>query len=351
MAKVESKSLAPSVFGVGSVEARYAYTIGPTVAGRVARVHVDHGDAVAVGQLLAEIDPVDLHERLASAAFALERAGEATSIAEAQLREATSRHRAASANAVRYRDLAQRNFVSQELVANRENDANVTQAAVDAAEASVRAAGRDVARVAQDRGAITKQLANLRLVSPVAGVIVARAAEPGSTVVAGQAVLRIIDPRSLWVQARIDQARAGEIVTGQRVEIRLRAAPKAPLAGRVARIELQSDVVTEERIIDIELLARPQQLVLGELAEITVLLSPVPAALVVPAAAIKSVAGVLGVWQTDGGRAAFRPVTVGVRTLEGEAQILSGLVVGDTVIVHSGAPLEAGDRVRIDSSR
>ena len=48
-------SLSPSLFGIGTVEARRAYLIGPTVAGRVSNVLVDDGDTVQAGQLLAEL--------------------------------------------------------------------------------------------------------------------------------------------------------------------------------------------------------------------------------------------------------------------------------------------------------
>ena len=47
---VESRSIAPVLFGIGTVEARYTYRIGPTVAGRIKRVLVQVGDGVQAGQ-------------------------------------------------------------------------------------------------------------------------------------------------------------------------------------------------------------------------------------------------------------------------------------------------------------
>ena len=67
-------SLSPSLFGIGTVEARRAYLIGPTAAGRVSRVLVDVGDTVTAGQLLAEMDPVDLDERAAALDASIARA-------------------------------------------------------------------------------------------------------------------------------------------------------------------------------------------------------------------------------------------------------------------------------------
>ena len=60
VAKVEQGPLVASTFGIGTVEARRGYALGPTVASRVLRVLVDQGDTVKAGQLVAELDPVDL---------------------------------------------------------------------------------------------------------------------------------------------------------------------------------------------------------------------------------------------------------------------------------------------------
>lgn len=58
--KVERREVTPAVFGIGTVEARYTHKIGPTFAGRLKRVEVQPGDLVKAGQLLSEMDPIDL---------------------------------------------------------------------------------------------------------------------------------------------------------------------------------------------------------------------------------------------------------------------------------------------------
>jgi len=71
--KVTKGEITPALFGIGTVEARRDYLIGPTVAGRVRRVLVDVGDSVKAGQLVAEMDPVDLDERVSSTVAAVAR--------------------------------------------------------------------------------------------------------------------------------------------------------------------------------------------------------------------------------------------------------------------------------------
>ncbi|MDZ4251427.1 MAG: biotin/lipoyl-binding protein, partial [Sulfuritalea sp.] len=97
--QVTRADLAPALFGIGVVEARRSYQVGPTTAGRVRRVAVDVGEAVSAGQLLAEMDPVDLDQRLAATGAAAARAAKAIDTAAAQLSDSVARREVAAANA------------------------------------------------------------------------------------------------------------------------------------------------------------------------------------------------------------------------------------------------------------
>lgn len=350
LARVEQADLVPKVFGIGTVEARRSYLIGPTVASRVVKVLADQGDEVRAGQLLAELDPVDLDERMASAANAMQRAASAVDVAAAQLNEARSRNELAAASVARFRELRQKNFVSQEAVDGKQHEANAANAALTASEAALSVARRDFDRFGADRAGVGKQRAQYRLQSPIDGLVSARDAEPGSTVIAGQSVLRLIDPASLWIKARIDQGRAQGLALGQSAEIVLRSRPGQPLPGKVVRIEINSDSVAEERVIDIAFDRLPAGLSVGELAEVAIQLPAVPAALSLPAAAIRQGHQQVGVWRNAGGQAVFAPVRIGAQTLEGRTQILEGLGRGDEVILHSATELRGGEKLRVVES-
>ncbi len=114
VATAAEATLERTLFGIATVEARRSYAIGPTVAGRVATVLVDQGDAVQAGQLLAEMEPVDLDARVAAGAAASARAAQLVQSAAAALDEANSRAKLAQNSADRYADLRRKNFVSQE---------------------------------------------------------------------------------------------------------------------------------------------------------------------------------------------------------------------------------------------
>lgn len=346
-AKVTNADLEPQIFGIGTVEAKRSYLIGPTQAARVTRVLVDQGDTVQAGQLLAEFDAVDLDDRLLSAGNTILRARAAATGAEALVRETASRSALASASAKRFRELQQKSFVSPEASDAKQHEANAAAAALDAAQAALLVSQRDMARLDADRAGIGKQRAQFRLTSPVAGLITARDAEPGSTVIAGQAVLRLIDPGSLWVKARIDQGRASGLAVGQLAQIVLRSQPQSMFAGHVARIELASDSVTEERLVGISFDQTPVGLSTGELIEATIRLPAVANTLTIPSAALRRFHNQTGVWRIEGGRTAFAPIKIGVQTLNGRTQVLEGLGAGDVVIEHAPEELRAGQRVSV----
>jgi HlyD family secretion protein len=188
---VVRKDVAPALFGIGTVEARRAYLIGPIAAGRVRRVLVDVGDSVTIGQLLAEMEPVDLDTRVAATAAAVERGRSAVAAAAAQVRDVRSRHTWAQTESRRTQVLGAAGAASQSAVDAARQAEQSAEAQLFAAEATLEVARRDLIRLEADTGGAQQQRGNLRLVAPADGIVTARDAEQGSTVVAGQAVLRL----------------------------------------------------------------------------------------------------------------------------------------------------------------
>lgn len=349
VATVETAGITPSVFGIGTVEARYRFRIGPTAPGRVLRIDVQPGDVVAAGQVLGEMDPVDLDDRLDSLAAGVRRAEAAVALAIAQQGETRARAEFARAQAARYEELFAKGLASADTVEAKRQERDISIAAQQATEAGVDAARADSARLRADLDALRRQRKNLQLRAPVAGLVSRRDADPGTTLVAGQAAVEVIDPQSVWVHARFDQQGAGGLAIGQPARITLRSRPGETLAGRVARVEPQADAVTEELIAKIDFAPPPAALPpLGELAEITVDLAPLPPRPVVPNAALRHVDGRLGVWLLDAGdEQRFVPLVPGIADLDGRVQVLEGLAGGERIIVHSARSVGANSRLRI----
>ena len=343
---VQQQSFKAGVFGIGTVDARLTYAIGPTQAGRVFKVFADQGDKVAAGKVLGEMDPVDLEQKVTGAAASVAKARSSLLAAEALVRDTASRRTLARTSAERYNALFKADALSREIVDVKNNEANAAQSAHESAQAAAEAARGEVARANADYAALISQRNNLQLVSPDDGLVVARDAEPGATVVAGQSVFRLIDPATLWIRTRIDQGRFQGIAVGQPAMIVLRSQPAKQLAGKVVRLEVQADSVTEERFVNVAFNEAPGVLPLGELAEVTIDLPPVANALVVPAAAVKKQGKQNGVWLLEGNTLRFQPVEIGAQSLDGKVQILKGISLQDNVVVYSQQLLSDGMKVR-----
>ena len=334
VATVESRPITPSLFGIGTVQARYTYRIGPTVPGRVKHLQVHVGEQVKAGQVLGEMDPVDLDQRIKA-----QQAG--IKSADAALRQAEVREGFAQTQASRYEQLLAVRGVSEETVAIKRQDLAVARAAL----AAVR---EDGARLRAELQAMHAQRGNLRLVTPVDGLVAPRDADPGTTVVAGQAVVELIDPASLWVDTRFDQISAQGLAAGLPAQVVLRSRRNQALAARVLRIEPRADAVTEETLVKVVFEQPPTPLPpVGELAEITVRLPELPAAPTIPNAALRTVGGKLGVWKLTDADLRFAPVEIGRTNLDGQAQVLKGLDAGDRVVVYSEKALGARTRTHV----
>lgn len=347
--KIQVGEISNSVFGVGTVKARHSYNLAPTLTGRVKSVRVDQGDSVTAGQLLLEMDPVDLDEKLNASRQNIEKAANAIQALSAQLSETQSRLVTLSATLKRYQELRSGGFVSQEMLDAKLHEKNAATAALASASANLATAHADHLRSQSEMRGIEKLQLQTRLTSPINGIVVARLIEPGSTVISGQLALQVVDPHKLWIETRITQKQAGQLRTGQAAEIVLRSQPHATIIGKVARVDLISDAVTEERIVNVSFDAADQIASIGEYAEVTISLPGLNHARTISSAAVKRIAKQSGVWILRDDKPLFKPVKTGVSTIEGRTEILDGIADEDSVIVYSQQPLRVDLKVKVVS--
>ena len=331
---VENHSVTPALSGIGTVQARFTHKIGPTAAGRLLRLDVHVGDVVRAGQVLGEMDAVDLNDRITAQQAAIQSA-------HAALRQAEAKRAFAQTQAQRYEQLLPARAATEEYVASKQQDLLLAHSALTATR-------EDLRRLQAELQALQAQRGNLRLTSPAAGIVAARQADPGSTVVAGQPVIEVFDPASVWVDVRFDQISAEGLAPGLPAQVTLRSRRSQPIAARMLRIEPRADAVTEETLAKLMFDTLPSPLPpLGELAEITVQLPALPAGPAIANAAIRTVEGRRGVWKVVGDDLAFTPITLGRTDLDGRVQVTQGLKAGDRVVLYSEKALTARSRLHI----
>lgn len=343
-----TRDVVVQVFGLGTVEARVTSKVGFKVAGVLVELRADVGDRVTKGMVLARLDDREQTARAARAKAATEQAAASLQRAQANVQKAQANHANATAINERRQKLVASSTASVE-------SAETAKTAQDVALADVNLAASDVAVARAATGDAKAQLqqeaATLdfhTLAAPYDAMATARLKELGSALGAGEPVFTLIDPTSVWVLAFIDESKAGEITVGKPAEIVLRSRPNQRFAGKVARIEPESDRVNEERRIAIAFDALPADFHLGEQAEVYITTVHLPLVVLVPEAAIAGLGKNRGtVWTVEDGHLAQREVTLGHRLLDGRYEITGGLPDRAMVVAPLHSRLRVGRAARI----
>ena len=167
----------------GVVEAVREARLSAQTAGRVLAVEHDVNDRVAAGDVLVRLSEVE------------QRAGADT--ARAQLRSAEATLVDAETTQRRYRELAARQFVSKAQL-------DQVATALDAARAARDAARATLAQASQQADYTTVR-------APYAGLVAARAVEPGESIATGQWLMTVLSPDALRVEVSVPQAQADAV--------------------------------------------------------------------------------------------------------------------------------------------
>lgn len=335
--------VAVQVFGLGTVEARVESKIGFKVSGILVDLEADVGDRVAKGAVLARLDSREQQAQVARAKAAIEQG-------EANLQRSTASVEKSKANYANAKSINQRRqTLVQSNVASVE-ETETAKTAQDAALADLNLANSDVA-VAQ--AAIDDAKANMQLqgatldfhtlTAPYDALVITRSKELGDAIAANDPVFSIVDPKTIWVLAYIDESKAGEIALGQPADIVLRSQPNRRVAGHVARIEPESDRVNEERRVEVAFNQIPDNINLGEQAEVYITTVHLAHPLLVPEAAIIGLSKDHGtVWTVENGRLQQESATLGHRLLDGRYEITGGVPEKAQVVTQLGSGLRVG---------
>jgi HlyD family secretion protein len=334
--------IAARVVGPGTVQARIPVTLSARVNASVMQILVDVGDVVRQGQLLATLDDRDLSARRGvvtgqqeSLLLNIEAARAAVVKAQADLELARSKQR-------RDAELLAQGFVSQAVVDTSKSALDSAAAGVDGAKAALAAREADARSLSQEARYADAVLSLTRIVAPMDAVVVQRLGEAGNTVVPGTPLLKIVDPKTLWVATRVDESVVSRVQPGQPASIHLRSGEV--LSGKVARIAHQSDAATRELEVDVAFDAVPKRFAIDQEAEVSIAVGE-DRGIVVPLTALtRDRAGHLGLLIVDGGRTRFQPVETGGADAK-QVLVRKGLVGGESVVAVAQG-VAAGRRVR-----
>ena len=338
-------SIRAEVRGPGTVQARFAVSIGSQITGKIERVLVDVGDEVEKGQVLMTLDATELDARVASARATTSAGRLQIALTQANLTKADAYLELATANLRRTRALADQQLIAAATFDQAKTTTSDATATRKAARASVDFARAQLDSLIEQQRVAEVVASYATIVSPMRGVITRRALEPGSTIASGTPALQLVDRDSLWIATMIDESLVKSIQPGQQARITLRSG--AVVRGHVVRVAYEADPVTRELEVDVAFDERPPRFAIHEEADVVVLGQEIRGVTIPLAALVRGRTGD-SVFVEHAGRAVRRSVRVGVIGAE-RAEILDGVRPGETVIVTPKA-IRDGARVAVKAT-
>lgn len=338
----------------GTLAADEEVVAGFKVPGRVSELPVDLGSPVRKGQVLARLDPTDFRLRVEQAEASLRqvRAGlglqpdgpeeQVDPEKTAAVREARAVLEEARLSRDRLKQLWEKNYV-----ARAEFDA--ARARFQVAEGRYQAALEEIRNrqelLAERRSGLSlarQQLADAVLHAPIEGAVRERRASVGEYLAAGAPVVALVRVHPLRLRVAVPERDASSVRIGQVVRVRLEG-DVTEHSGRVARLSPSIQELNRTLIVEAEVANPNGRLRPGAFARAEIVVEADRSAVIVPAAAIVTFAGVERVFVVADGRAVERRIRTGRRAGD-RVEVLEGLSTGEPVVVSPGN-LAAGQPV------
>jgi len=328
----------------GYVVARRMATVSAKITGKVREVFIEEGMRVEQGQVMATLDPVDADAQRALSAAQLEQSRTQVANIQAQLKQA-------EADARRLHTL-----VGQQLVSRSQYDQAV--AARDALRAQLQAAQRGVGVAGRSLTIADNGVDNTIVRAPFAGVVTAKAAQPGEIVsplatggFTRTGIGTIVDMDSLEVEVDVGEAYIGRVQAKMPAEVVLNAYPDWRIPAEVIAIIPAADRGKATVKVRVAMKVKDARIVPDMGVRVSFLEKPreakddKPQGVRVPAAALaqrdgKTVAFTVG----EDGKVAMHAVSTGI-DMGKDKQVLSGLAAGQSVVLDPPASLKDGDAV------
>ncbi len=330
----------------GTLAADEEVVAGFKVAGRVSEIAVDLGSPVRKGQVLARLDPTDFRLRVEQAEAALRQvraalglppdgSGERVDPGETALvREARAVLEEARLNRDRIVQLWEKDYIARSEVDASRSRFLVAESRYQAALEEIRNRQELLAERSSGLALARQQLADTVLNAPIDGAVRERRASGGEYLAAGAPVFGLVRVHPLRLRVAVPERDAPSVRVGQSVRVLLEG-DSAAHAGRVARVSPSIQEQNRTLIVEAEVANRDGRLRPGSFARAEIVVEADRTAVMVPAAAVVTFAGLEKVFVVKEGKAVEQRIRTGRRS-GGRVEILEGVAAGEPVVADPG---------------
>jgi len=266
LAKVEKGDLAKSVVATGKVTPITKVEVKCKASGIVKKLYVEYGDRVKQGQLLAQLDKVEISAQVEQSRAALQAAQASLASSQADYERAKVDAEGPDVPLLkrefdRNLQMAQDGVVSQTALDDADknykmalNKQNVAKAQVTVLKAKIAQAQATVAQDEANLKQLEEQLSYTDITSPIDGIVLSRDVEIGDAVssilVLGSSstlVMTLGDTSEVYVKGKVDESDIGKVYLGQPARIKVESFKDKTFNGKVTKISpmgVEKDNVT-----------------------------------------------------------------------------------------------------------
>jgi RND family efflux transporter MFP subunit len=354
-AQVAELPMEQAVTVTGTLIAEDQAAVSAKVPGRIKTITVDLGSVVRKGQMIAQLEQQDYQLRLEQAEAALAQArarvglspeGEDEKIdieTTGTVRQARALLDEAKLKLDRSESLFKQGVISRAQLDESEAGHKVSLSRYQDAIEEIRNRQALVVQRRSELEIARQQLTGSTIYAPFDGVVQEKRTSIGEYLAAGTPIVNIVRIDPLRLRAEVPEREARNVRQGLQVRVTVEGDTNVYM-GRIAR--LSPTITAQNRILMVEAEVRNNgQLRPGSFARADIVANEKSLAAAVPTNAIVSFAGIDKVITIQDGKAVEKPITLGRRSGEW-TEILSGINIGDTVIINPGN-LQSGQPVTV----
>ena len=324
VASVRLQSLVYSVASVGSIEAFEKVQVTARVSGVVDRVLFSEGNFAKLDQILVEIETERYRLAVEAAQAAYEKAGAAQADAEAGLKRREA--------------------------AIKQTPGLIPGEEVETWRTKVQLAKSDVGQSKATLNQANLNLHDAYVRAPFSGIIQTRTVQTGMYVQTGMVLATLVRRDPLLLRFKVPERDAAQMHPGLTANFRVRDNERE-FSSKIVHVAASADEVTRMVEITAEIkdtndgALRP-----GAFAEITVPVSSARSVPVIPQTAVRPSERGFIAYVVENDTAQERILTLGMRTADGQVEVLSGLNVGEALVIRGGEALRNGAPVRVSKA-
>lgn len=348
-----TRSLQRTVEVVGSLAADEEVVIAAQAAGELSQLNVDFGSYVTQGQVIAVIDQRDAKLKVEQAEAALKQTMARLGMKEgekfdsnqnAEVRQAKAQLDWSQMDLDRAAKLVENGDVSRSIYDQAVTQNNLAKARHQAA---IDAVNQQLAIVEQQRASLSlakKAITDTVVRAPISGAVKEKFANRGSYLAVGGRILSLVKINPLRLRADIPESSAAAVRKGQTMNLTVEALAGRTFTGRIVRIGPSLNEQTRALTVEAEVNNSGNQLRPGMFAKSQLITGNDSTAVMIPAKAILTTAGLSKVFVIENGKAVERIVKTGVS--DGELiEIVEGVKANETVAISNLEKLEQGSVV------